>query len=364
MNKLTHVEASRMATVIDEALEKLSILSYLTPDTINELCEMLDPDTIKVLRDFLKIEERFSIVMKSKNDTDFEEIEKQLHMTTRNTCRALRDLPISQVQRGDPFAGSTKFINALKELKEVTMAKLSTTVEQEQSKNDFLNDIRANIKQAEQDKQMLLSELRQERSAKEKDLTYHNDIIAKLKAELQDIRQLCALNASNLEKETKQQHDMNVKNHTEKMNSYNEELKRFEDQLKKSIEENDEAERNMKKQKAKLSLELKDTVKKYDTEMGSRREQMKKLQEEYNDELDELRKLECHFERVDRDLAVAAEEQKIIDEIKRREQEKMDRFTNAVSRIQAMYVGNKVRAELAEAKGKKGKKGKGKKGKK
>ena len=63
----------------------------------------------------------------------------------------------------------------------VTLARLSTTVEQEQSRNEHLNQLRTKIDADEERRVTLTKQLQQARAEKNRDFQLHDDLIAKFK---------------------------------------------------------------------------------------------------------------------------------------------------------------------------------------
>ena len=63
----------------------------------------------------------------------------------------------------------------------VTLVRLSTTVEQEQSRNDHLTQLKTKITNDEEQQAVLTEKLRKERAEKERDFQFHDDIITKLR---------------------------------------------------------------------------------------------------------------------------------------------------------------------------------------
>jgi hypothetical protein len=120
--------------------------------------------------------------------------------------------------------------------------KLSTTVEQEQSKAEFLRVITAKARQAEEDLAALKEEQRTERAAKEEDVTQCNVIIAKLRSELQAIRQSGEEETGMLEQETKDQEASNLDAYKRRHAAYTTELEETRALLLKEDAEHREGE--------------------------------------------------------------------------------------------------------------------------
>ena len=96
------------------------------------------------------------------------------------------------------------------------------------------------------------------------------------------------------------------------------------------------------------------TIEKYDVNMFQIQGEVDDLREKYDRELKEYNELAEYYAVIDQDLAIEAEEERLIKEANREADEKRARMERGIARIQAQFRGRRARS------GKKGKK-KGKK---
>ena len=89
---------------------------------------------------------------------------------------------------------------------------------------------------------------------------------------------------------------------------------------------------------------------------------MDDLREKYDRELKEYNELAEYYAVIDQDLAIEAEEERLIKEANREADEKRARMERCIARIQAQFRGRRAGGgKKGKKKGKKGKKGKKKK---
>ena len=119
----------------------------------------------------------------------------------------------------------------------------------------------------------------------------------------------------------------------------------------------------MRKEKNRAEKTLADRIAQYDADMNARRQQLDELNAGFLLESQEYSRLKEHFDRVDADLDMQAQEAQFkADFVRRAERGRMALFA-AAQMIQKIARGRKDRAVVAKMMSKGGKKG-GKKGKK
>eukprot|EP00753_Platysulcus_tardus_P002754 PLAT11866.1.p1 GENE.PLAT11866.1~~PLAT11866.1.p1 ORF type:complete len:456 (-),score=243.25 PLAT11866.1:129-1496(-) len=258
--------------------------------------------------------------------------------------------------------GCLELLRRLRQLRKMMVTRLSTTVEQEQSQTEFTNDLRARIKQAELDRIKLQEELRKERLEKERDLTIHNDIISKLKAELHDIKQTSEVEAATLERETKEKGSADRSEHVAEYDRLEERLGKTDESVETLVKADADAEELLRNRTRKAELGVTSWISKYDEFMLARAETMAEVESAYAHEKRRLAELEEHFRRIDRDLAIEAEEEAAIAAIAAKKRAEEMRLHAAASTIQTAWRGFVARRKVKEMK-KRGSRKKKKKGK-
>merc|ERR1719476_191492 len=100
-----------------------------------------------------------------------------------------------------------RFLAAFSVLKDQTYERLSTSVEEEKSKEDWFLEISAREEKASQTLRQLQKEIRAEKQERERQVSARNETIKKLREELDEIKAATVNEVKALESETKAQEE-------------------------------------------------------------------------------------------------------------------------------------------------------------
>jgi len=382
-HKLTNVEAQRIMAILEETYHKLQLLSHVPPlrrvPEYDTFTSEVGPEVAQVLDEQVLLEQQYKWVSTPAHEQpdsgfdgeqalpDFETLDDELRHSTRVVCRMLREAPAisTQLKEMDPDGPSgtmRKFLSTTLELKSQTFQKLSTSVEEEKSKEDWFLEISAREEKASQTLRQLQKEIKAEKAEREKQVSARNDTIQKLREELELIKASTLAEERQLDAETKASEEADKNSFTAKETALSEELKRLTEELKSKRASNKEAEEGLRKKKVKYEGEASNWITKYDTEMEEKDKEISALKLIYEEERKELNRLETYFNKLlaEREAALAEERKKA--EERARQQAQMATLSKAATMLQKMWRGKVARRELEKKKSGKG--GKGKKGKK
>lgn len=380
---LTNVEAQRIMAILEETYSKLQLLSYVPPlrrvPDYEAFTAEVGPEVAQVLDEQVLLEQQYKWVSTPQHEQtdvgfdgdqalpDFETLDDELRHSTRVVCRMLREAPgisaqLKEMDPEGPGATMRKFLSTTLELKSQTFQKLSTSVEEEKSKEDWFLEISAREEKASQTLRQLQKEIKAEKAEREKQVSARNDTIQKLREELELIKASTLAEERQLDAETKAAEESDKNAFTAKETALSEELKRLTEELKTKRASNKEAEDQLRKRKVKYEGEASNWISKYDTEMEEKDKEISALRLIYDEERKELNRLETYFNKLlaEREAALAEERKKA--EERARQQAQMATLSKAATMLQKMWRGKVARRELDKKKSGKG--GKGKKGKK
>jgi len=255
-----------------------------------------------------------------------------------------------------------KFLSTFLELKSQTFQKLSTSVEEEKSKEDWFLEISAREEKASQQLRQLQKEIKAEKADRERDVSARNETIQKLRDELEYIKSATLEEEKTLEAETKASEEADNLAFTTKETALQDELTRLTNDLATKRKENKESEDQLRKKKVKYEGDVATWISKYDVDMEEKDREISALRLIYEEEHKELNRLEDYFSKLmaEREAALAEERKKA--EERARQQAQMATLSKAATMVQKMWRGKVARRELEKKKSGKG--GKGKKGKK
>lgn len=433
-HKLTNVEAQRIMAILMETHQKIELLSHVPPlrkvPEFESFRQEVGPEVAQVLEEQVLLERQYKWVSTPQHEQsdvgfdsdqalpDFETLDDELRHSTRVVCRMLREAPAisSQLQAMDdegPSAEMRKFLATFLELKSQTLTKLSTSVEEEKSKEDWFLEISAREEKASQTLRQLQKEIKAEKAEREREVSARNETIRKLREELEHIKASTLAEERQLEAETKAsevrahgphaphtlheriawvrartssraQHTTSHTPHdgammaphapgtacvqeadktafTTKESALSDELRRLREELKNKKQQNKEQEEALRKKKVKFEGECATWIGQYDTDMEEKDREISALRLIYEEERKELSRLETYFSKLmaEREAALAEERKKA--EERARQQAQMATLSKAATMLQKMWRGKCARRDLDKKKSGKGGKGKKKK---
>jgi len=281
-------------------------------------------------------------------------------------CRMLREAPAISEQlaaQGEEGLGSAmrKYLSTFSELKSQTYQKLSTSVEEEKSKEDWFLEISAREEKASQTLRQLQKEIRAEKAERERQVSSRNATIQKLREELEMIKTSTLAEEKTLEAETKASEEADKGAFTSKEAALSDELKRLTEELKTKRAANKEAEEGLRKKKVKYEGEAAAWILKYDQDMEEKDREISAVRLIYEEERRELTRLEKYFSKLlaEREAALAEERKKA--EERARQQAQQATLSKAATMLQKMWRGKCARRDMEKKKSGKGGKGKKKK---
>ena len=188
-HKLTNVEAQRIMAILMETHQKIQLLSHVPPlrkvPDFERFRREVGTEVAQVLEEQVLLEQQYKWVSTPQHEQvdggfdeqalpDFETLDDELRHSTRVVCRMLREAPvISDHLEGMDEQGASmlvrKFLSTCLELKSQTFQKLSTSVEEEKSKEDWFLEISAREEKASQTLRQLQKEIKAERGDRERD---------------------------------------------------------------------------------------------------------------------------------------------------------------------------------------------------
>jgi len=380
--KLTNVEAQRIMAILSETYSKIQLLANVPllrrVPKFDAFREEVGPEVTQVLDEQVLLEQQYKWVSMPLHEQqqdpgfdgdqalpDFETLDDELRHSTRVVCRMLREAPGIAVQLKDlgdhePGAMMRRFLSTCLELKSQTFQKLSTSVEEEKSKEDWFLEISAREEKASQTLRQLQKEIKSEKNERERQVSARNETIQKLREELELIKTSTLAEERQLAAETKASEEADMMGFTTKETALSDELRRYVDELKNKRASNKETEESLRKKKVKYEGEAAAWISKYDADMEEKDREISALRLIYEEERKELTRLETYFNKLmaERDAALAEERKKA--EERARQQAQMATLSKSATMLQKIWRGKQARREMDKKKGG-GKGGKGKK---
>ncbi|KAL8435880.1 hypothetical protein Efla_002124 [Eimeria flavescens] len=206
--KVMSADVHRIASVIEELTQKLTVLSFVTHQVLEAIhendsghaAELLGPELLRRMAEQARLEELYhgstatgdGAAVASLDVEDLQEIVEQLEKNTRELCRKMREVPnvvqeLRNFQETRPV-NSMKFIHALADMQDVMLKRLTTPVEDEKANDDLLQMYLEQESLAAERRDELEKQLGALRSERQKHAARSSEATAKLKSDLHDLQ--------------------------------------------------------------------------------------------------------------------------------------------------------------------------------
>jgi len=377
-SKPTNIDAQRILAIMDELKEKLTYLSVVTPQVLEGLqsdegqatVELLGNDLMKKIVEQIRLEELYvasnttsdgSFALAEDND-DVRETVERLQKNTLDLCRRMKVIPnivpeLRNFQETRP-TNMLQFLRTLAEMQELTLKRLTTTVEEERSRQELLEHYVGREEAASKRRQQLEKDLAHIRREKERAGSARTEVLTKLKADLLDVKDSTELRM----KQLRDHYEGRMNEHQEKFNAQQEQLTKsiatLKDANKNMRIAGQEDELGLRRQKVRRETDVENVIKSYDSAVMEMVVDFNSHVDEYKKEQKSLQELKEHFSKVDAEKERISHEDAISrTRMKKSEMERQNRQRSA-STVQAFWRGIMQREEFVKMKKASKKKGK------
>lgn len=383
-SKPTNVDAQRILAIMDELKEKLTFLSVITGPVLDNLqnqedsqtaTDLLGPELLKQFAEQIRLEELYvvshqasdgSYTQHEENEENQEDI-KLLQKNTLELCRKMKAVPnivaeLRNFQETRPGA-VISFLKTLADMQDLTLKRLTTTVEEERSRQELLKHYNLREEEASKRKGQLDKDLNHIRRERERASSVRTDQLTKLKADLLDIK----VNSTENMKDLRRRYEERMKVHQEAFNSREKELKTrieaLKDSNKKLVSASQDEENNKKRQVKRNETEVREGIDKYDTDIKEVVDSFHVHVEGYKKERKQLQELREHFVKVDEEKQCIEHEDGLAQARRSKMEQEKKKRNDSSCLVQAFWRGITQREQYQDMKKKlkKGKKGGGKK---
>ncbi|XP_017398723.1 dynein regulatory complex protein 10 isoform X2 [Cebus imitator] len=387
--KLTTIEAKRIMSVLDEAINKVelaTLLSYVASNRGDvegmlgedimravreheDLCQVL-LDNVKCLKekerqlqeqDEAKEEgwlrdRRLSIELQK---SSLPPLRQQIKDSTKNVLRLLLSNPQAasflQMQTQGRSAEAQSLIDSLNELRGFLFEKLLTSPMEARDKAQFIQDISKQNSMNQQIIDTLENELTERMKDRQAEMEKENFVIQELKNHLHQVLKFSENSLLRTKQEAEKQQRADFRASQARVAKIQQEILQLQSQVFSLVMENREAEQALRK-KYKVETEIENWIQKYDTEMGEKQEEFEDLEAVHREEKITLEELKRKHQVLVEEFVQIREEQEINSKKRMEAEQEMVHMVRAATLIQAVWKGYLVRSLLRSRK----KRGKGK----
>merc|ERR1719399_463492 len=215
---------------------------------------MIGAELMKRMQEQIRLEDIYNVsiqkadgaFMAAMDNDDVRETLEKLQKNTRELCRKMKDKPtivadLRNFQETRP-ANVVQLLRTLADMQDVTLKRLTTTVEEENSRKELLQLYLEREQAASAKRSLLEKDLAHIRREREKASSQRTEQITKLKADLHDVEE----NTEAKQNQLLRQHEKCMKEHLEKHKSleakFDEEILKLKLKFKELKETDKEAE--------------------------------------------------------------------------------------------------------------------------
>jgi len=249
---------------------------------------------------------------------------------------------VQELKKCDPENRPTnmlQFLRTLADMQDLTLKRLTTTVEEERSRQELLEHYVGREEAASKRRQQLEKDLAHIRREREKAQSSRTEVLTKLKADLLDVKDSTELRMKQLEERFKNR----MNEHQEKFNAqeeaYTKNIAALKDANKNMRIASQEDEIGLRRQKVRRETDVENVIKSYDSAVMEMVVDFNCHVDEYKKEQKSLQELKEHFSKVDAEKERISHEDAITrTRMKKSEMERQKRQL-ASSTVQAFWRG-------------------------
>lgn len=379
-SKPTNIDAQRILAIMDELKEKLTYLSVLTPQVLEGLqseegaatTELLGPELMKKFAEQIRLEEVYVVANTTADGTfsvsdneDVRETVEKLQKNTLEVCRRMRAVQnvvpeLRNFQENRP-QNVLQLLRTLADMQDLTLKRLTTTVEEERSRQELLEHYISREEAASKRRAQLEKDLAHIRREREKAQSSRTEVLTKLKADLLDVKDSTELRMRQL----REKYEGRIMEHFERFGQqeaqYLKKIEELRTQNKTMRAASQEDEIGLRRQKVRRETDVENVIKSYDSAIVEMVADYNSHVVEYKKEQKNLMELKEHFAKVDTEKERIRSENLISQTRQRKITQEQTRRNNQASLLQAYWRAILQREEFVKIKKAAKKKGGGKK---
>lgn len=204
----------------------------------------------------------------------------------------------------------------------------------------------------------LQQKLEIQRREQDKEVSAHQQILLKIRAELQDMVQHNETKMAMVNSRMEDQITRSAERHAGSYEQLAAKIGSLESQIEAEHQSYRDTEANFRKKKERVEVDLAAHIAKYDEDMCSLLNQTKKIENEKNLERDQLIELETHFLKIDTNHKFQSEEIAVLSTLQQRRFFAKGKLHGTITNIQRVARGEQARTFTQQLRNKKSKKGK------
>ena len=363
-HRLTNVEAQRIMQVLEETVVNAHLVAMLGSylEDTEALEDVAGPEVVELLVDHQSLEARYTDVWERKEATgrrgekalhadlvdELGDVGEELVGSTRRVTRVLRANPDAVHRFRTHFAsnrtpGLVAFIKTLNELRDLTLVRLQTTVEEEKSRQDKLASIVSRERQSTAEMEKLQGLLKKAVDVRNEEEKKRKRTIARLTKTLENLNSNTLEDMKSMEKDAKNRESVDNQHFAKAQAELEAEAAEKRSILAGLVEKNKAAEEERRRNRARIESEVVNWLNRYDDEMGEKQNELEDLQAVYAKEQGRLGNLQNRYAVLKREYDAILDEHARLQARAAAEAAEFDAMIRAATTIQAAWLGHKAR---------------------
>merc|ERR1719253_1255508 len=253
---------------------------------------MIGTELMKRMQEQIRLEDIYNVSIQkadgafmAMDNDDVRETLERLQKNTRELCRKMKDKPtivadLRNFQETRP-ANVVQLLRTLADMQDVTLKRLTTTVEEEKSRAELLHSYETKRDEADNRRKNLEVSLSHIRREREKASQERTEVIAKLTQTFE----------AEMEKHRTK--------HREVTEAFAKRLHEMKGQYEETKEKHRETEETLRKKKVRAEENLNQVISEYDTKIEDMTNDYEANVIDFDKEQKQLEELQEHFEKVD-----------------------------------------------------------------
>ena len=357
MHKLSRVEAERVSAVLDETIAKLRLVRCVpkepVPPALDDLSRSGGRQLAASVDAVWQLEaEKSSWLVQQKHEDEMRTLVRSMQLDP-SAAKVLASYS------GVNAAALDVLLDQLQRLRATTLAKLSTTVEDELATHDRTRELRTSEALLSSDRRLLTRQLVEARALRERDVAELDAKISKLKKAKGERALIVDSSFSTLEKGTKESRAAMEEEHKKQKVTLGEVETKKEESLDATRSELEGKAKVHFKKKNQSVNHLLQVVARFDSDVSTKYSELETLRGEYEREKERFAVLQVHFDKIDEEKGRAVYEDELIgDELLLRAyaDKLVAECATGLQKVRRAKMGRVVAAKAAKKGGKKGKK--------
>ncbi|GFR48366.1 hypothetical protein Agub_g10256 [Astrephomene gubernaculifera] len=281
---MNSLEAGRVLSVLDETLEGLRLVSYITQDvldTAEQLRDMLGEDLANTL---IKHRQLLQTAKSTLNN-------EQLQASTLELVRLLKKSPSAQRLQVLPYErthGILQTLQYFEQLRQFAQKRLTTTVEEDSSNREYFEEVRDREERAVAERLQLEQKLRLQRVELQKAAGSIQVSEDRARGEVAEVQSTTAHSRGSIEAAAKSQADGDRAAFQSDLALATRELAAARSELARLRTEHKDNEALLRKARKRAEQDVEVQIGEYDADVGAKEEELARARAEYEGVLAQL----------------------------------------------------------------------------